>query len=88
MEHLGHHTQAQLVQLIQGGVPPAMPPSALSEEEVRLVIDYVWTLVPEADVAALRSMQQQIEEMGGGVMPGRPPMEETPPVEEEDHSDH
>jgi mono/diheme cytochrome c family protein len=34
-EHLGHHTQAQLVQLIQGGIPPAMPPQPLTELQVR-----------------------------------------------------
>jgi mono/diheme cytochrome c family protein len=64
LEHLGHHTQAQLIQLIRGGVPPAMPPTSLTEDEVRLVIDHVWTLVPESDVAAVRAMQQQMEMMG------------------------
>jgi mono/diheme cytochrome c family protein len=61
LEHLGHHTGAQLLGLIRSGVPPAMPPSPLSDEEVQLVIDYVWTLVPESDAAALRAMRDQME---------------------------
>ena len=64
LEHLGHHTQAQLVQLITGGIPPAMPPSPLTADQVQLIVDYAWTRVPESDVAALRAMQQQMEEMG------------------------
>ena len=61
LEHLGHHTGSQLLGLIRGGVPPAMPPSPLNEGEVQLVVDYVWTLVPESDVAALRAMRDQME---------------------------
>lgn len=60
-EHLGHHSRAQLVQLIQGGVPPAMPPTPLDHSQIVQIIDYLWTLVPEAEVAALREMQQHIE---------------------------
>jgi mono/diheme cytochrome c family protein len=63
LEHLGHHTQAQLVQLIAGGIPPAMPPSPLDAAQVQLIVDYAWTRVPESEVAALRAMQQQMEEM-------------------------
>jgi mono/diheme cytochrome c family protein len=81
LEHLAHHTRAQLVGLIRSGVPPAMPPAALTDDEVGQVIDYVWTLVPESEVAALRAMQEQMEMMGGGAMP---PMN----LEEEDHSEH
>lgn len=72
-EHLGHHSQAQLVRLIQGGVPPAMPPTELSAEDIQQIVDYLWTLVPEDEVAALRAMQQQMEMGGdsaGGAMPG------------------
>lgn len=61
LEHLGHHTQAQLVGLIRDGVPPAMPPANLTEDEIRLVIDYAWTLVPEDQVEALRAMRDQME---------------------------
>jgi mono/diheme cytochrome c family protein len=73
MAHLGHHTEAQLVQIIKNGLPPAMPPTSLPDEEIALIVDYVWTLVPEADVADLRAMQQQMEAMdapGGEAMPG------------------
>lgn len=69
LEHLTHHTTAQLLGLIGGGVPPAMPPQPLSEDEIRLVVDYVWTLVPEPERAVLRALQQETEEMGGS-MPG------------------
>lgn len=68
LEHLGHHTQAQLVQLIRTGIPPAMPPAALTDEQIQVVVDYAWTLVPEDEVAALRAVQEQTEAMGG--MPG------------------
>lgn len=68
LEHLGHHTQAQLVQLISTGIPPAMPPAALTADQIQTVVDYVWTLVPEDQVAALRETQARTEAMGG--MPG------------------
>lgn len=72
VEHLGHHTMAELTRLITGGVPPAMPPAPVSQEEILLIVDYVWTLVPEDQVEALRAMQRQMEEMGAGMgaMPG------------------
>ena len=74
LEHLGHHTQAQLVQLIATGVPPAMPPAPLTAEQIQTVVDYVWTLVPAGEVAALREMQAQTAALGGmpgmGRMPG------------------
>ena len=65
LEHLGHHTRAQLVQLIRSGIPPAMPPAALTDEQIQRVVDYAWTLVPEDQVASLRAMQEQTEAMGG-----------------------
>ena len=69
LEHLAHHTEDQLIQLIRAGIPPAMPPPALSEEEVRLVVDYVWTLIPDSERAALRTMQEQMEIGGAAPMP-------------------
>ena len=63
IEHVGHHSRAELVRLITGGIPPAMPPHTLSEEQITLIVDHVWTLVPEDQVAALREMQRQVEEM-------------------------
>ncbi len=77
LDHLAHHTQAQLVQLIREGVPPAMPRTALSDEEIQLVVDYVWTLVPAALVESLRAQQEHMEMMGDsamGPMPGMPGM--------------
>lgn len=72
VEHLGHHAEDQLVRIIRTGVPPAMPQSPLSEDEVKLVIDYTWTLVPDSLVEELREMQR-LAEMGvempmGGAM--------------------
>ena len=66
LDHLAHHTRAQLAQLIQTGLPPAMPSAPLREDEIHMVIDYVWTLVPEAEREALRAMQEQVET---GAMP-------------------
>jgi hypothetical protein len=85
LEHLGHHTRAQLVQLVTGGVPPAMPPAAINPEQVQLIVDYAWTLVPESEVAALRAMQEQME-MSGGM--GMGPADSAPAMEEMDHSGH
>ena len=73
LDHLGHHPMDQLVALVRTGVPPAMPPAPLTEAEVRLVIDYAWTLVPDSLVEGLREMQRMAEmgmtmddmEMGG-----------------------
>lgn len=72
LEHLGHHPMDQLVQLIRSGVPPAMPPAALTDDQIRLVIDYTWTLVPDSMVASLRDMQRRAElgmQMDGMPMP-------------------
>ena len=60
-EHLAHHPIDQLVQIIRDGVPPAMPPTPLTDDEIRLVIDYTWTLVPDSLVEELREMQKEAE---------------------------
>ena len=72
IEHVGHHSSAEMYLLITRGIPPAMPPHSLTEEQVANIVDYIWTLVPEDQVDALRDMQRQIEEMGApaGGMPG------------------
>jgi mono/diheme cytochrome c family protein len=61
IEHLAHHTRAQLVQLVRAGIPPAMPPQALTEAQVLEVVDYIWTLVPADQVEAMREMQAAVE---------------------------
>lgn len=75
IEHLGHHTRDELTRLIIAGIPPAMPPAAVGEEEIGLIVDYLWTLVPTDQVAALREMQRQVEAAGRGnaAMPGMAP---------------
>jgi hypothetical protein len=60
-EHLGHHPAEQLVQLIRVGLPPAMPPAPLTDDEIQLVIDYMWELVPDSLIAELREMQREAE---------------------------
>ena len=60
-EHLAHHPIDQLVKIIRDGVPPAMPPTPLTDDEIRLVIDYTWTLVPDSLVEELREMQKEAE---------------------------
>ncbi|MEM7415159.1 MAG: c-type cytochrome [Gemmatimonadota bacterium] len=61
-EHLAHHTEAQLFGLIRDGVPPAMPPAPLTDEEIRLVVDFAWTQVPDSLVDELREMQRMMEQ--------------------------
>jgi mono/diheme cytochrome c family protein len=81
LEHLGHHPQAQLVDLIRSGVPPAMPPAPLTEEEVLLVIEHAWTLVPDSMVDELREMQRMAEmgmDMSGMQLQGGPEMSMDP----------
>ena len=63
IEHVGHHSSSEMYRLITGGIPPAMPPHTLTEEQVASIVDFIWTLVPDDQVAALREMQRQIEEM-------------------------
>jgi hypothetical protein len=81
LEHLGHHTEDQLIRLIQAGIPPAMPPAPITAEEIRQVIEYAWTLLPEAERAAMRATRDSV---AAGLIP--PGMPATPaPV---DHTGH
>lgn len=86
LEHLGHHAEDQLVRIIRSGVPPAMPPAPLTDDQIRQVIEHAWTLVPDSMVAGLREMQRMAETgmgMGTGMEmspdsgPGMPGMDET-----------
>lgn len=72
VEHVAHHPSHEMYRLIADGIPPAMPPHTLSEEQVAVIVGYLWTFVPEDRVSELREMQRQIEEMGApaGGMPG------------------
>ncbi len=60
-EHLGHHSMDELVQLIRSGLPPGMPPAPLTDDEIQLVIDYMWEMVPDSLIAELREMQREAE---------------------------
>ena len=79
LDHLAHHTEDQLVRLIQDGIPPAMPPAPISADQIRLVIEYAWTLLPESSHAAMRATQDSVA--SGLLPPGMPPA----PM---DHSGH
>jgi mono/diheme cytochrome c family protein len=62
LEHLGDHSYEDMVRMVGEGIPPAMPPAPIGSDEVRLVLNYVWTLVPEADRPRLRALQEQAAE--------------------------
>jgi mono/diheme cytochrome c family protein len=62
LEHLGDHSYEDMVKMVGEGIPPAMPPSTIGDDDVRLVLNYVWTLVPESQVGLLRSLQEQAAE--------------------------
>jgi hypothetical protein len=70
LEHLGHHTEDQLIRLVQAGIPPAMPPAPLTADQLRLVIEHVWTLLPEDQRAAMRATRDSVA--AGLIPPGMP----------------
>jgi mono/diheme cytochrome c family protein len=70
LEHLGHHTEDQLVRLIQAGIPPAMPPAPIDADQIREVLAYAWTLLPEAERARMRAVQDSVA--SGLIPPGMP----------------
>lgn len=62
LEHLGDHSYEGMVTMVAEGIPPAMPPASIDRDDVRLVLNYVWTLVPEADRGRLRALQEMAAE--------------------------
>jgi mono/diheme cytochrome c family protein len=76
LEHLGHHTEDQLIRLVQAGIPPAMPPAPITADEIRLAIEYVWTLLPEDQQVAMRAMRDSVA--AGLLAPGMPGMQGMP----------
>lgn len=58
LEHLGDHSYEGMVTMVVEGIPPAMPPAGMGSDDVRLVLNYVWTLVPEAERGRLRALQE------------------------------
>jgi mono/diheme cytochrome c family protein len=57
MEHLGDHTYEDMVRMVGEGIPPAMPPAAIGRDDLRLVVNYIWTLAPESERGRLRALQ-------------------------------
>jgi high-affinity iron transporter len=62
LEHFGDHSYEDMVRMVGEGIEPAMPPALIRSDDVRLVLNYVWTLVPEADRPRLRALQEQAAE--------------------------
>ena len=57
VEHLGEHTDADLIFNIVAGIPPVMPPAAISEAEVENVLAYIWSIYPDTLRLQLRAAQ-------------------------------
>jgi mono/diheme cytochrome c family protein len=62
LEHLGDHSYEDMVRMVGEGIPPAMPAAVIGSDDVRLVLNYVWTLVPGDERARLRALQEQAAE--------------------------
>ncbi|MBM4185008.1 MAG: cytochrome c [Gemmatimonadetes bacterium] len=61
-EHFGEHSFDEIVEHVVAGVPPAMPAAAIHEEEVKLVLSYIWSTIPDSAQARLRALQEQAAE--------------------------
>jgi mono/diheme cytochrome c family protein len=57
VEHLGEHSDADLVANIVAGIPPVMPPAAISRAEVENVLGYMWSMLPDTLRLQLRASQ-------------------------------
>jgi mono/diheme cytochrome c family protein len=67
LDHLVHHSEEVLVRIVQTGIPPAMPPIAVGDQEARLLFGYLESLLPPG---------QSIGSMGSMDMPmGSMPMD-------------
>jgi mono/diheme cytochrome c family protein len=58
LEHFGDHTYEDLVSMVAKGIPPAMPPAPISTDEIRLVLNYAWTMVPDSARGRIRALQE------------------------------
>jgi mono/diheme cytochrome c family protein len=61
-EHFGDHSFEEMVERVVAGIPPAMPAAAIHPEEVRLVLSYIWSTIPQPEQARLRALQEQAAE--------------------------
>jgi mono/diheme cytochrome c family protein len=57
VEHLGEHSDADLVANIVAGIPPVMPPAAVSQGEVENILGYIWSMMPDTLRLQLRASQ-------------------------------
>lgn len=53
--HFADHPVDEMVARVMAGVPPSMPASPISEDEVRLVLSYLLSLQPDSVQARVRS---------------------------------
>ncbi len=61
-EHFGDHSFEEMVTRVVAGIPPAMPAAPISADEVRLVLSYIWSTIPDTAQARLRALQEQAAE--------------------------
>ncbi len=62
IEHLGDHSYEEIVRRVSEGIPPAMPPAQMTQDQVRQVMSYIWGMVPDSTRARLRALQITMEE--------------------------
>jgi len=63
LDHLVHHTEEVLIGIAQAGIPPAMPPVAISDSDARLLFGYLESLLPPGlSIGSMGSMEMP---MGG-----------------------
>ncbi|MEX1258008.1 MAG: cytochrome c [Gemmatimonadota bacterium] len=63
LDHLAHHTEEVLLRMVQTGIPPAMPPMALGDDDARLLFGYLESLLPAG--VTIGSMGSMDMPMGG-----------------------
>lgn len=61
-EHFGDHSFDEMVARVVAGIPPSMPAAPIHEQEVRLVLSYIWSTIPDSAQARLRALQEQAAE--------------------------
>lgn len=61
-EHFGDHSFEEMVERVVAGIPPSMPAAAIHPDEVRLVLSYIWSTIPDSAQARLRAFQEQAAE--------------------------
>jgi hypothetical protein len=66
LDHLVHHTEEVLIRIAQTGIPPAMPPAGIGDEDARILFGYLESLLPPG--VTIGSMGAMELPMGGTPM--------------------